>query len=40
MKRLVLFILVFVIANYGLQSQTRVTGGYPINITEAPCKFF
>jgi secreted trypsin-like serine protease len=36
MKRVALFILVLVIACKGVQAQQKVTGGFPINITEAP----
>ena len=36
MKRASLFILALVIACIGLQAQPRITGGFPINITEAP----
>ena len=36
MKRISLFILAMVIACIGLQAQQKITGGYPINITEAP----
>jgi len=36
MKRVSLFILGLVITFIGLQAQQKVTGGFPINITEAP----
>ena len=36
MKRLSLTILALVIACKGLQAQPRITGGFPINITDAP----
>jgi secreted trypsin-like serine protease len=35
-KKIRLLILVLAIAFGGLQAQTRVTGGFPINIAEAP----
>ena len=36
MKKILLFVLVLIIACTGLQAQQRITGGFPINITEAP----
>jgi len=36
MKRISLFILALIIVWIGLQAQPRITGGFPINITEAP----
>ena len=38
MKRVILFILILVltIACKNLHAQTRITGGFPIDITEAP----
>ena len=36
MKRVSLFILAIIVACKGLQAQERITGGFPINITEAP----
>ena len=40
MKRVTLFIIVLIIANKGLQAQQRVTGGFPIDITEAPWQVY
>jgi len=36
MKKVSLFIFVLVIACFGLYAQPKITGGFPINITEAP----
>jgi len=36
MKRILLLILAFAIAFGGLHAQPRITGGFPINITQAP----
>ena len=36
MKRLSLIVLSLFIASYSLHAQLRITGGTPINITEAP----
>jgi len=36
MKRLFIFIFVLVVVIGGLQAQPRITGGFQIDITEAP----